>query len=76
MRRSISTIAATSTLGLIDNLQNGFAGGLGFGFMEFSVIADGKNILDVTIGKLSRSPRASSTTPFSILACIPALWSI
>jgi PEP-CTERM motif len=39
-------------LGLIDNLQNGFAGGLGFQSMEFYVVSDGSKILDVNLANL------------------------
>jgi hypothetical protein len=40
-------------LGLIDNQQNGFIGGLGFQTMEFYVDANGKDIFDVTLGNLA-----------------------
>ena len=40
-------------LGLIDNQENGFAGGLGFQSMDFTVIADGSQILDVNLGSLA-----------------------
>jgi hypothetical protein len=41
------------TLGLIDNQENGFAGGLGFQSMEFTIAANGVEILDVTFGSLA-----------------------
>ena len=57
------TYSATSTfdfgyggdvkLGLIDDQQTGFDGGLGFQSIEFYVIADGVKILDETFGSLA-----------------------
>jgi hypothetical protein len=40
-------------LGLIDNQENGFAGGLGFQSMEFTIIANGVEILDSTFRSLA-----------------------
>ena len=40
-------------LGLIDDQQAGFAGGLGFQSMEFTIIADGVEILDSTFRSLA-----------------------
>jgi hypothetical protein len=57
------TYSATSTfdfgyggdlqLGLIDDQQSGFANGLGFQLMEFTIMADGVEVLDVTFGSLA-----------------------
>jgi hypothetical protein len=40
-------------LGLIDDQVSGFAGGLGFQSMEFTIMADGVEVLDVTFGSLA-----------------------
>jgi PEP-CTERM motif len=40
-------------LGLIDNQQSGFANGLGFQSMEFTITADGVEILDTTFRSLA-----------------------
>jgi hypothetical protein len=40
-------------LGLIDDQQSGFANGLGFQSMEFTIQADGVDVLDVTFGSLA-----------------------
>jgi hypothetical protein len=40
-------------LGLIDNQENGFAGGAGFQSMEFSIEANGVEILDTTFRSLA-----------------------
>jgi hypothetical protein len=40
-------------LGLIDDQVSGFANGLGFQSMEFTIMADGVEILDVTFGSLA-----------------------
>jgi hypothetical protein len=40
-------------LGLIDNQENGFAGGIGFQSMEFTITADGVEILDATFSSLA-----------------------
>jgi hypothetical protein len=40
-------------LGLIDDQQSGFANGLGFQSMEFTIMADGVEVLDVTFGSLA-----------------------
>jgi hypothetical protein len=40
-------------LGLIDDPQSGFANGLGFQSMEFTIMADGVEVLDVTFGNLA-----------------------
>jgi PEP-CTERM motif len=57
------TYSATSTfdfgyggdllLGLIGSQENGFAGALGFQSMEFTIVADGVEILDTTFKSLS-----------------------
>jgi hypothetical protein len=54
-------------LGLIGDQQTGLPGGLGFQSMEFTITADGVEVLDVTFRNW-RSPRASSTTTSSIWA--------
>jgi hypothetical protein len=38
---------------LIGDLQSGFAKGLGFQSMEFTIMADGVEVLDVTFGSLA-----------------------
>jgi PEP-CTERM motif len=58
-----NTYSATSTfdfayggdleLGLIDNQENGFAGGAGFQSMEFTIEANGVEILDTTFRSLA-----------------------
>jgi PEP-CTERM motif len=58
-----STTSASSTfdfgyggdlqLGLIDDQVSGFANGLGFQSMEFTIQADGVEVLDVTFGSLA-----------------------
>ena len=58
-----NTYSATSTfdfgyggdlqLGLIDDQQSGFANGLGFQSMEFTIMANGVEVLDVTFGSLA-----------------------
>ena len=40
-------------LGLIDDQQTGFAGGLGFQSMEFTIVANGVEILDTTFRSLA-----------------------
>ena len=40
-------------LGLIDDQVSGFANGLGFQSMEFTIMADGVEVLDVTFGSLA-----------------------
>jgi PEP-CTERM motif len=40
-------------LGLIDDQVSGFAKGLGFQSMEFTIMADGVEVLDVTFGSLA-----------------------
>ena len=40
-------------LGLIDDQHEGFAGGLGFQSMEFTIVANGVDILDTTFRSLS-----------------------
>ena len=40
-------------LGLIDDQVSGFANGLGFQSMEFTITADGVEVLDVTFGSLA-----------------------
>ena len=40
-------------LGLIDDQQSGFANGLGFQSMEFTIMADGVEVLDVSFGSLA-----------------------
>ena len=40
-------------LGLIDSQENGFTGGAGFQSMEFTIEADGVEVLDVTFGSLA-----------------------
>jgi hypothetical protein len=40
-------------LGLIDNQENGFANGLGFQSMEFTIVTDGVEILDRTFTSLA-----------------------
>jgi hypothetical protein len=40
-------------LGLIGDLKSGFANGLGFQSMEFAIMADGVEVLDVTFGSLA-----------------------
>ncbi len=52
-RPSISAIAGDLHLGLIDDQVSGFAKGLGFQSMEFTIQADGVEVLDVTFGSLA-----------------------
>ena len=61
--RESATYSASSTfdfgyrddlrLRLIDDQQSGFANGLGFQSMEFTIMADGVEVLDVTFGSLA-----------------------
>ena len=52
-RRSISAMGAICMLGLIDDQVSGFADGQGFQSMEFTIMADGVEVLDVTFGSLA-----------------------